>query len=1048
MFIHLKNARGVRSKNLEAMQKMYAFSRLLPLLGLLLASFTLSAQNLNFTVTGKVIDEDNTPLLGVTVLIPSLGIGTITDTDGTYILDAKAAPGSYSVQYSYVGYTTVANKIDLASDGQKFMFDLTMGTDALRMDEVVVIGSSVTSSRRSLGNNINSIKADQLVNANPQGVLSSMQGRIAGAQITQNSGDPAGGFSVRLRGASSILGNSNPLYVVDGVIISDATTNVTNTNVDGLSAQPGTNRLADLNPNDIESMEIINGAAAAAIYGSRASNGVVLITTKKGKSGAPQFALSSGVNVNQLREKLYINLRGEQFGSATQRLYTIAGTNAAGALTVGSNFSSDKVAVTRYDYQDELFQTGMGTDQHLSVRGGNDRSNYYAAMNYTFNEGIVRGTDFRRYGTRLRYNQTVSDWMSISVGLNYNNSFSNEKPDGNVFWSPVNAINITNNIWDITQRDALGNLQAAEPTRINPLSVIEDMDINQEVNRVIADVKLSFFPFKGFNITYLAGTDSYNQLGNTYIRPYPYAGVNPTFFDNGYASTASNQVFQMNHDVNASYTAELSPTITSTTQAGFSSQFSKNQYVLAQGRALAPFVETVGGAATPLPSQYTYAPLQIWGYYLQETFSFNNRLFLTVAGRVDGASSFSPDNRNQFYPKVSGSYLVSDEDFWRNSGIGNTFTNLRLRASWGQAGNLTAIGPYDRFNNYSTSTLAGELAINASNTLANPDVKPERQTELEVGADLAFLRDRIGLSVTYYKQDIEDLLINRVLPASQGGKAITTNVGNMENKGLELSLNAVPVKTNKIDWGVFANFSRNRNKVFNLGQTLIAVPNVAGAPVFLVEGQPLGVFYGTYQATNADGSMLLTAGGLRQQERGTVATNTPGRNADGQPSGDVLRKVIGDPNPDYILGFGSDLKIGNLGFGFLFESVQGVDVFDADKRTRQGVGIGEYAEQELSGELPRGWIWSVYPIEEWRISDGSFTKLREVTLSYTFPKLFDGALDNTVLTVGARNIFSFDNFTSYDPEVNAGGQSNLMRAVNFGQVPIPRVYTVNLKTNF
>jgi hypothetical protein len=158
--------------------------------------------------------------------------------------------------------------------------------------------------------------------------------------------------------------------------------------------------------------------------------------------------------------------------------------------------------------------------------------------------------------------------------------------------------------------------------------------------------------------------------------------------------------------------------------------------------------------------------------------------------------------------------------------------------------------------------------------------------------------------------------------------------------------------------------------------------------------------------------------------------------------------VIGDPNPDYVLGFGSDLKIGNFGFGFLFESVQGVDVFDADKRTRQGVGIGEFSEQELNGELPRGWIWSIYPIEEWRISDGSFTKLREVTLSYTFPKLFEGALSNTVLTVGGRNLFSIDNFTSFDPEVNAGGQSNLMRGVNFGQVPIPRVYTVTLKTNF
>ncbi|PSR15055.1 MAG: SusC/RagA family TonB-linked outer membrane protein [Bacteroidetes bacterium] len=1031
------------------MQKPYTLHRLLPVLCFLLVSLVLPAQNLSFTVTGKVLDADDTPLIGVTVLLPSLGTGTITDIDGSYSLNAKAATaGTYSLQYSYVGYSTVNRTVDVANDGQQFNLDITLGSDVLRMDEVVVVGSSVTSSRRSLGNAITSVKAEQLTNANPQGVLNSLQGRVAGAQIVQNSGDPAGGFSVRLRGSSSILGSSDPLYIVDGVVISAATANVTNTNVAGGAAQPGTNRIADLNPNDIESVEIINGAAAAAIYGSRASNGVVLITTKKGKSGAPQFTLSSGFNVNELRKRVPINLLGEQFGSATQRLYPIAGTSATGGLTVGANFSSDKVPVTRYDYQDQIFDTGLGTDQHLAVKGGNETSNYYAAMNYTLNEGIVRGTDFRRYGARLRYNQSVSDWMNFSVGINYNNSYSNEKPDGNVFWSPVNAINITNNIYDITQRDELGNLQAAEPTRINPLSVIEDMDINQEVNRAIVDLKVSLFPFEGFNITYLAGADTYNQLGNTFIRPYPYAGVNPSFFNDGYAASASNQVFQMNHDINAAYTTAISSSLTSTTQAGFSSQFAKNQFVRADGRALAPFVETVNGAATPFAPFSSIARLQIWGYYLQQTFSLNDRLFLTLAGRFDGASSFSPDNRNQFFPKVSASYLVSDEAFWQDGGLGKAVSTLRLRASWGQAGNLTAIGPYDRFNNYTTGNLAGELTINASNTLANPDVKPERQTELEIGADLSFLKDRIGLSATYYKQDIEDLLVNRVLSASQGGKAITTNVGNMENKGLEIALTASPVRSRKLNWDLFANFSRNRNRVYNLGQTLIGIPNVTGAPLFLVEDEPTGVFYGTYQAMNPDGTMLLTPGGLRQQERGDVATNTPQRGADGQPSGSVLRKVIGDPNPDYVLGFGSDLKIGNFGFGFLFESVQGVDVFDADKRTRQGVGIGEFSEQELNGELPRGWIWSIYPIEEWRISDGSFTKLREVTLSYTFPKLFEGALSNTVLTVGGRNLFSIDNFTSFDPEVNAGGQSNLMRGVNFGQVPIPRVYTVTLKTNF
>ncbi len=1024
------------------------YTRLLPTLFSLLLGTGLLAQSMPFAVDGKVVDENQVPLIGVTVLIPSIGAGTITDLEGNYALDARGPAGAYTIQYSYVGYSTEDVTIDVANSGQRFSEDITMTTDALRMDEVVVIGSSVTSSRRSLGNAITSVKAEELVNANPQGVLNSLQGKVAGAQIVQNSGDPAGGFSVRLRGSSSILGSSDPLYIIDGVVVSNSTSNVTNTNVSAGSAVPGTNRLADINPNDVESIEIINGAAAAAIYGSRASNGVVLITTKRGRAGAPQFSFSTGMNVNEIRNTVYINLTGEQFGSAEQRLYPIAGSDpVTGGLTVGRNFSTDKVPVTRYDYQDQVFGTGLGTDQHLSVSGGNASSNYYGAMSYTYNEGIVQNTDFQRYGARLRYNQTVGNWASFSVGLNYSNSFSNEKPDGNVFWSPINSINITNNIWDITQRDELGNLQSVEPTRVNPLSVIEDFDINQEVNRAIADFKLSLFPFEGFNITYLAGVDSYNQLGNIFIPPYAYAPVNPTYFNDGYASTANNDVFLMNHDINASYTADISSSLTSTTQAGLTSQYSRNQYTVASGRALAPFVRTVNGAATPFNPTSSIGELQIWGYYLQQTFSLNDRLFLTVAGRIDGASSFSPDNRNQFYPKVSGSYLISDEDFWQNSSLGSAISTFRIRTSWSQAGNLTGIGPYDRFNTFTSNNLAGELVINAGNTLANPDVKPERQTELEIGADLSLLKDRVGLSFTYYQQDIEDLLINRVLPASQGGTAITTNVGNMENKGIELSITAAPVRNNNLNWEIFGTFSRNRNRVFNLGQTLIGIPNVTGAPLFLVEDEPIGVFYGTFQATNDDGSILLTPEGLRQQERGDAATGTPLRDG-GQPTGDPLRRVIGDPNPDYVASLGSSIKIGNFGFSVLFESVQGVDVFDADKRTRQGVGVGEFAEQELTGELPRGWVWSIYPILEWRISDGSFTKLREATISYTFPSLLGGALNNTEISLGGRNIFSIDNFTSYDPETNSGGQSNLMRGVNFGTVPIPRVYTLTLRTNF
>lgn len=1026
----------------------YTNRRLQVLIFLLALPVLTFAQKVNFTISGSVNNNVGEPLVGVTIRIPSLQVGATTDGSGAYRLAGSANAGDYNVEFSYLGYSTVRERVSIGSSNTTFTLNPVLGEDILRMDEVLVVGSSVTSQRKQLGNAINSIQADKLVSANPQGVSSALQGKLPGALITQNSGDPAGGFSIRLRGASTLLGSSEPLYVIDGVVISNSTANVTNVNATGGASQPGTNRLADLNPNDIDHIEVINGAAAAAIYGSRASNGVVLITTKRGQSGKPSFTFSTGVNVNELRKKVYVNLRNEQFGSATQRLYPIAGTDPnTGALTVGSNFSTDKVAVKRYDYQDQIFDTGYGTDQHLSVSGGNERSSYYAAISYTKNEGIVRNTDFQRYGARFRFDQTVTNWASFSVGLNYSNSFSNERPDGNVFWSPVNAFNITNNIYDISQRDALGNLQAAEPTRVNPLSVIEDFDINQEVNRAITDVQLKLFPFKGFSVDFVLGMDAYGQQGNIFIPRYPYANVNPTFFNDGYASTANNNVFLINNDINAAYEKQLGSNFTSTTRIGYSNQFSKDAYAVAQGRGLAPFVETVNGASIVLAPSATIARVRIWGYYLQETIGFKDRLFLTGAVRMDGASTFSEDNRNIIYPKFSASYLISSEPFWKSSGIGNVINTAKLRASWGQSGNLTAIGPYDRFSTFNTGNLAGSVAINQSNTLANSDVKPERATELEIGADLSFLKDRLGLIFTWYNMDIEDLLVSRSLAASQGGRAITNNVGTLENKGVELSLYGTPVRNSNFSWDLGVNFSRNRNLITNLGQARTEVPNVTGAPIFLVDGEPLGVFYGTYIARDANGAPLLTATGVMQQERGDLATGLPMRDANGQPTGDILQKVIGDPNPDYTVGLSTTVRFKRWAFTAVLERIQGMDVFDADKRTRQGVGIGEFSEKELSGELPRGWIWGIYPILEWRMEDGSFTKLREVALSYTIPNI-GGVLNNTVISLGGRNLFSSDNFFSYDPETNAGGQSNLMRNVNFGQVPIPRVYTLNIKTNF
>ncbi len=1002
------------------------------------------------TISGTVTEQGSgLTLPGVNVKIAGTTVGTNTDLDGNFTITAENTNGKTLV-FSYIGYRA-ANVVLTGADQT---VDVTLGEDATNLEQVVVIGSSVTQSRRKLGNAVTTLESEKMLKVAPVNIMNALQGKIPGAQITQNSGDPAGGFSIRLRGPSTIKGSSDPLYVIDGVIASNLTTNVTNLNVSPGDASPGQNRMVDINPNDIESINVLNGAAAAAIYGSRASNGVIMITTKKGGNFAdgPELFFKTTFSISQIRKKLDLNLTGEEFetipnSTLTGRLWPIFGFNPAdNSLTPFRYLSSDKFSTTRYDYQDNIFDTGLGTDNYLSMRGGSGDLNYFASVGYLNNQGIIKNTTYERLSARFNLNHIVNDWLSYDFGLYVSNSNSDEKPDGNVFWSPINSVNITNNNFDITRRDANGNLLAVERTRVNPLTIIETFDITQKVNRVIPNLHVKLYPIKGLTIDQIIGVDKYKQEGHIFIPVYPYENVNPAYFNDGYLGNATADVLNWNYDINASYDATISSDLSSRTTVGYSFQTSELTFTGEQGRGL----DNSEQPTIPLQTNPIDTRLDIYGFFLQETFSYKDQLFVTLAGRIDGATNFDVDKRSNFYPKVSGSYVLLD-----GSSQSGFFNSARIRASYGEAGNLTAISPFERFGSYTSNDFLGNVTLQQNSRLGNPNLKPERTKEFEIGTDFSFLNDRVAVLFTYYQQNIEDLIVSRVLAPSIGGSSRTENVGTMENKGIELYTRITPVKTKDLTWDVTLNFSRNRNKVLKTIGGDITIANVLGAPPVVREGEPLGVFYGTYFARDNNGELILTgpstngvAEGTPQPERGDLATNTPMRDANGQPTGDLLRKVIGDPNPDYILGVGTNLRYRNFSFYMLWEAVQGFDIFDADKRTRQGVGLGRIAEQELNGEIVRGWIAGIYPIQKFRMEDGSFVKLRELSLGYDIPSLANGKIENFRISLIGRNLFSFDDFFSYDPEVNAGGQSNLLRSTNFGTVPIPRTISISLNANF
>lgn len=1002
-------------------------------------------------VSGKVSNIGGSGIPGISVTLRSTGEGAATNADGNYQFTTSARPGTHTLVFTGVGFRTTEQTIEVGSSA--IVQNITMELDALGLDEVVVTGTSQGTTKRQLGSYISTVNADQLNKGATGNVLAALQGKTPGAQIVQNSGDPAGGMSVRLRGISSINSSSEPLYIVDGIIVNNATTRVTNTsgNYDGQNfvGTIGQNRLVDINPNDIERIEVLNGAAAAAIYGSRANAGVVQIFTKRGSTGAPVITFSHKVMASELRKSVEVNQAPVKFGGSPD---VVTQDILVTSLTTTS-------PVTRYDYNDYIFQTALGTDNNVSVSGGRDKTKYYVSGSYFFNEGIIKNTNFRRFSFRSNLDQIVNDKISFSLGLNYINSGADEKPDGNSFFSPINSINIIGNFHDIWERDALGNIKKiGERQRVNPVSIIEDIKQRQETNRILANGALRLKPFKNFSIDYTLGIDNYTQNGKTFIPPFAYP-VNTAFFgggttldpaQNGYASTANSNYFQINNEINGTYNANITKDLASTTQVGYSMQYEKTSYNLLQGRGLAPFVETVNGASTILPSVDGRGELSISGGYVQQNFKFKNHLFVTGAVRVDGSSVFGEDERNQTYMKASGSYVLSGADYWDNLGVSGWWDLFKLRFAYGESGNLTGIGPYDRFNGYSSIAFLGKTSFFSSSQRANTGVKPERQQETEFGTDLAFFNSRFGLSFNYYIKKVDDLLISRVVAPTTGFSSLLDNFGSLENKGFEFVLNVAPVRTSDLTWNITGIYNRNRNKAVRIGQALTLLSTNGGAPVAIIENQPIGVFYGTFFATDNNGNQIKNTNGIPVTERGVQTTPTSftvQRDASGLPTGTVLRRVIGDPNPDYTATLVNELEYKKLSLRVQLDAVQGVDVFNADFRTRQGVGNGKIAEMEHLGQLPRGYILGIYGIEEWRIDDGSFVKLREIALNYRFGQV--GKIFNDLsVSLSGRNLFSWDNYKGYDPEVNAGGQSTVLRGIDFGAVPIPRTFSLGVQAKF
>lgn len=993
------------------------------LLTMLLLTSMVDAQ---VTISGKVTAAEDAVASNVSVIVRNTNFGTSTDASGQYNFSANLKPGKYVLEFSGVGFKTATKTFTVASGTITYNIDATLAEDVLGLDEVVITGTGVATKKKQLGNAIATVSGRELTKGGATSIDMGLQGKVAGAQVTQNSGNPAGGITVRLRGPSTINGSSDPLYIVDGVIVNNDSRQLIDL---GGYAQ---NRLVDINPADIDRIEIIKGAAAAAIYGSRANNGVVQIFTKRGKEGKPQFSFSTQLRSSSLRKKMAFNEVPFRFANFT-----------ASDLTT--------VPVQRYDFQDRIFQNAIGTENVLSVSGGSANTKYYASVSNLFNEGIVRNTNFMRNGFRLNLQQKLNKKMTLNFNTSYTYSTSKEIPNGgiNEAYGALTGFIFGNNYVNPDKDPATGIYPSVNATaivaRTNPLEAIERFDFRQRTSRIVSSAQLTIKPVAGLNIEFASGIDNYTQTATAYIPP---RNTTPSY-NGGFIRRADATVIQLNNDLTASYQKEIANELESTTSLGGTLQYDRTLTFSANATQLGAFGQTINNGT--IAAGEFRGERVIMGAFLQQTFGFKNRYFVTGAARVDASSVYGIDNRWQFFPKVSGTYIVSNEKFWTD-GVARAVSSLKLRAAYGESGNLTAIGPYDRFTTFSPIVYGGQAGYVPPSALGNFTVQPERQTEFEFGFDLGLLNDAISVEFSYFDKDVKSLILNRTLAPTTGYNNRFVNIGTMTNKGFEFLVRAVILNKNKLRWVSSLSYLNNKNVVNGVEGNGI-LPFAGGfGQVAAVNGYPLGSYYSTFFARNTDGSLLLDLNGLPQRERGIQLSNgnyTVQRGGNGQPTGTLLSKVIGQPNPKHIISKIDELDFGKFNFRMQWDAMLGYDVFNFTKRVgdRDFYGGLKGYEPELRGEVPKGTSAALFSIFENWIEDGSFVKLREVSLAYSMkPKFLKG--NSMRLSVIGRNLFSFDSYSGWDPEVNAAGQDPAVRGFDFVEVPIPRMVMFAVNVNF
>lgn len=973
-----------------------------------MAAINVMAQNVK--ITGTVVDSSNEPIIGATVTVSDdTNVKAVTNVDGRFTINA--APGS-NLHITYIGYKTVDVK---AADGMR----VVMEEESNMLKEVVAIGYGSVQ-RKDVTTAVSSVSTKDLDTRPIVSAVQGMQGKAAGVTISQANGQPGATPTIRVRGTTSLNGSNDPLYVVDGVPMTD---------IDYLSAD------------DIVGMQILKDASSAAIYGSRAANGVVIITTKQGKAGEARISLNAHYALNVVRDN-QDPLNAAQYKELMDEIGLV---NLPDGLT-------DKT-----DWKDEVYRTGNVQDYQLSVTNGNDKLRYFISGGYTGENGVIKKSSYERYNIRASVENDIRKWLRVNASVAYSDysykgtgiiSGTGSNRGGVVtsivntptyapVWDPDNPGQYYNNFYGVNITSPAENIARTENNK-------------SSYNRLIATGKATIKFMEGLNLTSSLSFDRLQGIETQFLDPKQTTNGRDNY-GKGHDGRSISSVWVFDNVLNWKKDFGLHGLDVMAGSSWTASKYSNN-YI--DGSNYADGLFQTLNAANKISWTGTGSSASEWAilsYFARLQYNWNDRYLFTANIRADGSSKLAPGHRWGYFPSFSGAWRISSEPFMKDI---EWINDLKLRGGWGQTGNQSGLGDYSYLASYSINRVQwfGEgfdtnaVPTRTQSTLSNPELTWETTSQTDIGLDLTMFNNRLMLYIDWYYKRTSDMLMTITLPAgSAPARTLNYNGGTMVNKGWEITLKSVNMK-GKFSWDTDFNISFNKNKLESLRLTQVyysamTTDYVNDYVVRNVPGRPLGSFYG-YVAEGVD------------PETGDMIYKDV--NKDGVISASD-RTYIGDPNPDFTFGLTNNFSWKGFNLNILLQGSVGNDIYNVSRMETEGMYDGKnQSTKVLDRWRVPGQITNV-PKAGWNIKnssyfveDGSYLRVKSVSLSYDVPRKIISKLGINRLQpyFTASNLLTWTSYSGMDPEVNQYGNNGAVQGIDWGTYPLNRSFVFGLKLEF